>query len=291
VPKCLVIAPSYAELSPLRAVLGELETEVTTTAQLLVGAQLASVPLDQFDFAVAVLPATGPNGRPSTTPAAIYVEAGIVLGRGLPLIVLAEDAREDLPSLGGLASNVWLVAGARDEDNIRLHLSLFTKVLANSQPVAVVAGADPSVLPTKAWTGDTTNRGQRLFEAVVGLFEAGGAVVEEANDGPGDRGVDAAVLIPGTQRSLGPVLLQVKAFQGRGLPQTIRQHAYPVRERGAMLGLVVYDGPRQDEHVPAGLPVVVMHVDDLRQSIESGDLGRRLIYARNTFVHGANRDA
>ena len=291
-PKCLVISPSYAELSPLRAVLGELETEATTTAQLLVGAQLASVPLDEFDFAVAVLPATGPDGASATTPAAIYLEAGIALGRGLPLIVLAEDADEDLPSTGGLASNVWIVAGAQDEDGLRLHLSLFTKVLASRQAVAAEAGREPLMpAPVNTW-GDrnAANRGQRLFEAIVGLFQAGGAVIEEANDGPGDRGVDAAVLIPGAEQSLGPVLVQVKALSGQGLPQVVQALAYPVDERRAVLGLVIYDGPRQNEQSPGGLPVVALHVDDLGPSLESGALRRKLIYARNSFVHGSRRD-
>jgi hypothetical protein len=71
--------------------------------QLLVGAQLVTVSLDEFSFAVAVLPASGPDGTPATTPATIFLEAAITLGRGVPLIVLAEDANEDLPILGGLA--------------------------------------------------------------------------------------------------------------------------------------------------------------------------------------------
>lgn len=41
----------------------------------------------------------------------MYLEAGIALGRGLPLIVLAENADADLPGIGGLASDVWTVAG------------------------------------------------------------------------------------------------------------------------------------------------------------------------------------
>ena len=133
-PQCLVIAPSYADLSALRTVLAELDITATATTQLLVGAQLATVPLDEFSFAVAVLPAAGPDGTPTATPATIFLEAGIALGRGVPLIVLAEDPAEDLPVLGGLASNVWTIAGAKDEASIRLHLTLFTKVLETHTP-------------------------------------------------------------------------------------------------------------------------------------------------------------
>lgn len=134
VPQCLVIAPSYADLSALRTVLAELGVTATATTQLLVGAQLATLPLDEFSFAVTVLPASGPDGTPATTPATIFLEAGIALGRGVPLIVLAEDSDEDLPALGGLASDVWTIAGVKDEASIRLHLTLFTKILETHRP-------------------------------------------------------------------------------------------------------------------------------------------------------------
>jgi Domain of unknown function (DUF4158) len=62
VPQCLVIAPSYADLTALQAVLAELGITATATTQLLVGAQLTTVPLDEFSFAVAVLPASAPDG-------------------------------------------------------------------------------------------------------------------------------------------------------------------------------------------------------------------------------------
>ena len=59
-PQCLVIAPSFADLSALWTVLAELGITATTTTQLLAGAQLATVPLDEYSFAVAVLPASRP---------------------------------------------------------------------------------------------------------------------------------------------------------------------------------------------------------------------------------------
>ena len=63
-PQCLAIAPSYADLSALRTVLAELGITATATTQLLAGTQLATVPLDEFSFAVAELSAFGPNGTP-----------------------------------------------------------------------------------------------------------------------------------------------------------------------------------------------------------------------------------
>lgn len=278
VPQCLVIAPSYADLSVLRALLAELDIGATTTAQLLAGAQLATVGLNQFDFAVTVLPATRQHGTPTTSPA-IFLEMGIALGRGLPLLVLAESADEDLPSLGGLASNVWIVAGTQDAAAIRLHLSLFTDVLAINQSTGPVLDRQPSPTTSSKILNEqnATNRGQRLDQVVVGLLRAGGALVEEsANAGPEDRGVDAAALIPGTEQSLGPVLVEVKASRGLELSPAVRNLGRYVTVRKAMFGLLIYDGPRQDLPWPSGFPVVAMHVDDLRQHVQNGTLGLRL---------------
>jgi hypothetical protein len=293
VPQCLVIAPTDADLSVLRALLEELDTSATMTAQLLAGAQLATVALNQFDFAVALLPATGEHSAP-TTPPAIYLEMGIALGRGLPLLVLAERTNQDLPGLGGLASNVWIVVGARDEASIRLHLSLFTKVLAINRAAGPVFGGQPP-LPKSAKSvneQNATNRGQRLEQVVVDLLEAGGALVEEAaNARPGDRGVDAAALIPGAEQALGPVLVEVKASRGSELSPAVRNLGVYVMVRKAMLGLLIYDGPRQDLPWPSGFPVVAMHVNDLRQHVQNGTLGRRLIGARNSYVHRSLGDS
>jgi hypothetical protein len=273
-------------------VLEELHTGVTTTAQLLVGAQLATVPLDMFDFAVAVLPATGPEGTMVTTPSAVYLEAGIALGRGLPLIVLTENADANLPGIGDLASDVWTVAGVKDEASVRLHLSLFSKVLATRRPGI---GTDPraaSPLPVLAVPASEPIgvRARRLEELVLFLLEAAGAMVEEPDSSGRDGGVDAAVLVPGAERALGPVLIEVKALRGHGLSTAMRQLATFVIERGASLGLVVYDGPHQEQPLLSGLPVLGMQVDELRRQVESGTLGRTLIQARNSFVHGLLRD-
>jgi hypothetical protein len=292
VPQCLVIAPPYADLSVLRALLAELDIGATMTAQLLAGAQLATVGLNQFDFAVAVLPATRQHGTPTTSPA-IFLEMGIALGRGLPLLVLAESADEDLPSLGGLASNVWIVAGTQDAAAIRLHLSLFTDVLAINQSTGPVLDRQPSPTTSPKILNEqkATNRGERLDQVVVGLLKAGGALVEEsANAGPEDRGVDAAALIPGAEQTLGPVLVEVKASRDLELSPAVRNLGRYVTVRKAMFGLLIYDGPRQDLPWPSGFPVVAMHVDDLRQHVQNGTLGRRLIGARNSYVHGSRGD-
>jgi hypothetical protein len=291
VSQALVIAPSYADLSALRTVLADLDVTATTTTQLLVGAQLATMPLDEFSFAVAVLPASGPGGTAASTPATILLEAGIALGRGVPLIVLAEDPDEDLPVLGGLASNVWTISGVTDEVSIRLHLTLFTKVLQTLTPARVYVphleqSATPSVTPSTEITGQ---REQDLQEEVLTLLQASGAEVESQSVSSDSDRVDAAALIPGTERILGPVLIEVKALRGHGLPAAVNQLAVFLARSGATFGLVVYDGPRQEPGPTRSLPIAVMHIADLREHVRWGSLGSTLVYSRNAVAHGLSR--
>jgi hypothetical protein len=289
--QCLVIAPSYADLSALRTVLAELGVTATATTRLLVGAQLATVPLDEFSFAVTVLPASGADGTPATTPGAIFLETGIALGRGVPLIVLAEDPNEDLPVLGGLASNVWTIAGAKDEASIRLHLTLFTKVLETQRPARdsvprMERSAAPSVTPSTETIG---RRGQGLQEEVLSLLQAAGAKVETETVSSGGDRIDAAALIPGAEAALGPILIEVKTLQGRGLSAAVNQLAAFMARSRAMFGLVVYDGPRQEPAPASGFAIAAMHIDELREHVRRGSLGSALIYIRNTAVHGLTR--
>jgi hypothetical protein len=223
VPRCLVIAPSRANLSALQTVLTELGTAATATTELLVGAQLATVPLDRFTFAVALLPTFGPDDSPATT-AAIFLEAGIALGRGLPLIVLAEDPDEDLPALGGVASNVWTIVGAKDEASIRLHLTLFSKVLESGESTrgpSASPTAHAGLVVTPSF-GATAAGSQGLQGEVLGLLQAAGAKVEAESASSGDNRVDAVALVPGAER-LGPVLIEVKSLHGHGLPAAVTQ--------------------------------------------------------------------
>lgn len=290
-PQCLVIAPSYADLTTLRTVLADLGITATATTQLLVGAQLATVSLDEFSFAVAVLPASGPDGTPARTPATIFLEAGITLGRGVPLIVLAEAANEDLPILGGLASNVWTITGAKDEASIRLHLTLFTKILeTNRPPRNFIPRLEPSAAPSVTPSTETIGqRAEGLEAEVLGLLQASGARVEsQIVSGSGDH-VDAVALIPGAERALGPVLIEVKTLQGQGLSEAINQLTAYLARSGAMFGLVVYDGPRQKQGPASGFPIVAMHIDELREQVSHGSLGSTLVYSRNAVAHGLPR--
>lgn len=288
-PRCLVIAPSRANLSALQTVLTELGITATATTELLVGAQLATVPLDRFTFAVALLPTFGPDDSPATT-AAIFLEAGIALGRGLPLIVLAEDPDEDLPALGGVAGNVWTIVGAKDEASIRLHLTLFSKVLESGESTrgpSASPTAHAGLVVTPSFSA-TAAGSQGLQGEVLGLLQAAGAKVEAESVSSGDNRVDAVALVPGAER-LGPVLIEVKSLNGHGLPAAVTQLTTFLGQSGAMFGLVVYDGPVQDPGPIRGFPIIALHVEQLRELVRGGTLGTTLVRTRNNAVHGSTR--
>ncbi|MBL7491557.1 hypothetical protein I6A60_39145 [Frankia sp. AgB1.9] len=295
-PHCLVIAPVTADLTALRVVFEELDTDITTTTDLLVGAQLATVPLDKFDLAAAVLPAAEPDGLPVSVLAALYLEMGIALGRGLPLIVLAEDTDAELPGIGDAAANAWLIAGVSDEASLRLHLSLFVQVAAMQRHASETGFrrglTPPLATPARETTAESpTTHALRLEQEVIDLLRDSGALVEEAVRFPHDAGVDAAVVIPGTEQVLGPVLVEVKAQRDLDLARVTRDLAEAVLARGASLGLLVYDGAPRTPRPLGRLPVVVLHIDELRRALPGPALGRWLIDVRNRIVHGLPDDA
>ncbi|MCM3883166.1 hypothetical protein [Frankia sp. R82] len=289
---CLAIAPNYADLSVLRTVLGELDTKLTATSQLLAGTQLADLPLNRFDYAVAVLPLTEPGGMRATTPPAIYVEMGIVLGRGLPLFAMIEDLDEDLLQLGGLASDVWIEVGTYSNDRLRLQLGLFTQVMSERRRVSGAPSPEdsPSAQTAARSPGiavdlDVALRTMDVERRALALLRASGARVMEPPRAEQGQ-VDAAVLIPGTERLLGPILVEVKNQRGNvSLTEAFKQLVVIMGQRRATFGLLIYDGPYQDPP-PMPYPIVVMHVDDLHNEVARGTLGHTLVRARNDLVHG-----
>jgi hypothetical protein len=76
---------------------------------------------------------------------------------------------------------------------------------------------------------------------------------------------------------------------GHGLLAAINQLAAFLGRSGAMFGLIVYDGPRQEPGPGSGFPIVAMHIDELREHIRHGSLGSTLVYIRNAAVHGLMR--
>ncbi len=181
--RCLIIAPSAVDLRVLLGVLKDQDVQALSTADLGAGAALARVPFDGIDCGIAVVPGTpvrSTAGLPAT-----YVEIGIAVGRGLPMLVVAEPPELPSPALAGITT---VSTPVHNVQALRLHLGLFLRSVAATparptpqQPVTTlgtVAATYRARLDTlrKAHPAERAMR----FEQLVGdLLRATGADVVE----------------------------------------------------------------------------------------------------------------
>jgi hypothetical protein len=93
------MALSGPDLSMLLAVLADQAVDADFTSDIAAGVGLADADLDQFDFAVAVIPAGTREG--SAGVSAIYVEIGVAAARELPLLVVVEPPGRQRPRWPG----------------------------------------------------------------------------------------------------------------------------------------------------------------------------------------------
>ena len=139
------MSPSGSDLSVLRVVLAEQAVDIESTSDVGAGVALAGVSLAQYDFAVAVIPAD--HERHEASLPAIYIEIGVVVGRGLPLLVIAGPSIPASPALAGATTIVMTQLG--NEEALRLHLGVFLRqmqaALRLEQPARLRALSAPSV--------------------------------------------------------------------------------------------------------------------------------------------------
>lgn len=295
--RCLLMAPSTTDLAVLLSVLHEQGVEVRSTSDLGAGAALGQVSFDQTDCGVAVVPSSH-DDRTVGLPA-VYVEIGVAVGRGLPLLVIVEPPAPPSPALSGLAT----VSTAMDNAKaLRLHLGLFlrsvraTPARPPSQPAAsttVATFADYQARLDAIRSAPRGRRGSRLElsleQLVSDLLRDAGAIVEDRTiDGP-DLGIDIVAFVPGQERSLGTILVEVKSR----LPthrdfQTSQEKLseYVLHSRSG-LGLLIYDEAAIDQGKPPSSPLVLsLSIDELLTQFEQRPLSTVLARARNRAVHG-----
>ena len=289
--RCLLIAPSDADTSGVELVLEERDVSITRTTQLGSGADLATAELDDVDFAVVIF-IIEQSKLITRGMTAVYVEAGIVLGKGLPLFVISVGTTAVPAALARLPSATLDLS---DIESLRLHLGLFVRGLTGypSDPVErkrqVGGSLSPeSVSQYREWLNRArVGRDAPEYEDLVfDVLTAAGAVAERST-WP-DRGADGAFVVPG-EESLGYVLFEIKAsasLNARSLrsAQNVLQAA--VIERRGALGLLLFDVASQPTADLATTPLVVAL--SLEQFLE--ELGRKPLAsvvrsARNEAVH------
>ena len=139
------MSPSGLDLSVLRTVLTDHAVDIDPTSDVGAGAALAGVSLAQYDFAVAVIPAD--HERHEASLPAIYIEIGVAVARGLPLIVIAGTSIPASPALASATTIVMTELG--NEEALRLHLGVFLRQMQSApqmeQPARLPASPAPSV--------------------------------------------------------------------------------------------------------------------------------------------------
>ena len=279
----------------MRAVLAEHAVDIESTSDVGAGVALAGVSLAQYDFAVAVIPAD--HERHEASLSAIYIEIGVVVARGLPLLVIAGTSIPASPALAGATTIVMTQLG--NEEALRLHLGVFLRQMQSAprseQSARLPASPAPSVpaayaLRLQAVRGSPEGLRGAEFERFVGdLLREAGAQAEERSPWESDGGIDIAAFIPGEEQRLGAVVIQVKSGTLTSHALRAAQHGLStyVLQAGAGLGLLVYDqiapGARK---VPPAPQVFSLGIDQLLAELETKPLSTVLTQARNRAVHG-----
>jgi Restriction endonuclease len=289
------MSPSGLDLSVLRAVLTDHAVRVDPTSDVGAGVALAGVSLAPYDFAVAVIPAD--YERHEASLPAIYIEIGVAVASGLPLIIIAGTAIPAVPALAGAAVIVMTELG--NEEALRLHLGVFVRQMRAApradQPACLPALPAPSLPAAYLMRLQAVReapgglRGAE-FERLVGdLLREAGAQAEDRSPWDPDGGADIAAFIPGEEQRLGAVVIQVKSgtLTSHALRQTQHELSTYVLQAGARLGLLVYDqiAPGASK-VPPAPQVFSLGIDQLLAELETKPLSTVLTQARNRAVHG-----
>jgi len=290
------MSPSGVDLSVLRAVLTEHAVGIDSTSDVGAGVELARTSLAQYDFAIAVIPSD--HEQRDASLSAIYIEIGVAVARGLPLLVIAGTSIPPSPALAGATTIVMTQLG--NEEALRLHIGVFLRQMQSSPRVEQAARLPASSAPSVP--ADYVMRLQAVrespgglrgaeFERFVGdLLREAGAQAEERSPWEPDEGIDIAAFIPGEEQRLGAVVIQVKSgtLTSRALQATQHELSAHVLQAGAGLGMLVYDQVAPDaREVPPAPLVLSLGIDQLLTELETKPLSTVLAQARNRAVHGA----
>jgi Holliday junction resolvase-like predicted endonuclease len=235
-----------------------------------------------YDAVVAVLA----EGRAT---AATAFEIGHAVGRGTPVLLL-QTGSVDAPLAFGTLPAVR--TRVDDRETLRLHLRLFLNASAPHSDEATSApqpvGVPWALTRLEELRRDPPpKRAQRFEYFVARLLADAGAEVEHAGDLPSGE-VDMVAAIPGYERQLGVVLVEVKSGKPtyRLIDAAQRQLQEHVLASRAALGVVVYDdGQGHPEAVQVTPRIVVIGIERLLRALQQAPLSSVLMNLRDEAVH------
>lgn len=288
--RCILSSPAGADLTAIGGTLDARGIDTVSTYELGAGAALADADLGGFDFAVAVLPRERDNL--TTGIAAIFVEIGILIGRRVPLLLIVAPPEPPPPALSALN---YIYTDLDNWDALNFHVDLFLKNVPQSDRESIPAQPKPPAIDVERFRDYFANlqgykqadRSLRFEQGVVELLRECGAIVEDriGHDDP----VDIAAYIPGYEKSLGTFVVQVKPglLSANGYWDVQRRLGEYVIISRSGLGVLVYENITQDASDVGTTPLVIsLGVFELLSLLQKSTLGRVLLNARNSAIHG-----
>ncbi len=241
--------------------------------------------LESCDALVAVLDGT-------EVPAAVLMEIGAALGRGLPVVIVTAGTLEtlDLPAalheLPAISAGHAQTTEARQAVSRRLVATLRT--LINNAGDSSLKAASGSTVGSSSITGHSALEDDFARKVVAAIDRLGVRIVEEYEVGPVSRSrmADLAIWIEGLPHPLlNPVLVEIKKhqFEIEAAQSVLREH---LGSTGTILGIVVVPGDTKPTwHFGSTHAVVSLGLDVLA-ALDPGGLVALLADGRNRWVHG-----
>jgi hypothetical protein len=239
------------------------------------GALLAGGDLDVDAFVAVFWLARAPQRQRS----ALFVEIGIAIGRGVPVLLVTKPNLK-VASLAGLPR----IVATDDPDPIfDVQIELFLEgVYKKIDQPTFKRSSDGSPHAPLARTQGLD------FEKSVDALLSSSAVEFMKSTGARDDRADFTLYFSGDDGDLGVVLVEAKNWSrppsGALLRDTLLRLSDQVLRSGAGLGLLVVS--EHIEKIPATPLVAVASIDELRLQLAERSLPGMLRRARNESIHG-----
>jgi len=283
-------------IADLLTVLTEQGLDAVSSTNLGAGALLGMADLEEVTCAVAVLPEPTGDIRPVPPGlAAILVEIGIAVGRGIPTLIIIDP---DRPLPPALATMPYAGVALDNLETLRLHVRVFARTAIEAtqpslhRPDLDQPGPKLDLAAERQRLReilDTPGPTSLMFEQfVVDLLSRVGGQVE-SHVRVEDEGIDAVIGLGGRHGPPLVILVEVKRLRRSpaGLAEAGNQLLRYLAIRRADLGLIVVDKPITDAARGALPPMILaLSADELLDHLAKDPLDRILRRARNRAVHG-----
>jgi hypothetical protein len=293
---CFIAAPLGADTLNLRRALAARGVNPWEVADLLAGdhaPETVESAINDADFVCGVIP-RGP------APATVYLELGMALGVGRPLLLFVEPGAE-LPV--SLRQQPYARTSLSSAEGLDSHIDTFLKHAGKnrgprrSAPSSHRRGPAPLLMDSyldqlAAWeTQQAPPSEHEIVLYVADVLEAAGYLAATARDfSDNDARPDIAVWIDELHTTIGnPLAIEVVADDGRLMP-SVDRFQRNLKEQHSPLGLLIMWHRPDQFGVQGELPepiVVVMSVREFVEAVGNGGLARVLLNPRNAVIQSA----